>query len=275
MKSNKLIKNSMLFLVAIILFVLYIFPFALIIINSFKPRVEILRNPLALPTSFSLDNFIEAFNAMNFPRAFLNSLFVSVFALAVIIIFSSMLAYFLARWEWKINKIIFLLLVLSMLIPFQVLMVPFVAIFGQLGFFNSKVSLVFFYLGFGVAQATFLYHGFIKGIPKELEESALVDGASRGRVFFQVVFPMLKPITSTIAILNVLWVWNDFLLPSLVLTSPDVLTIPLSTASFFGRFSAEFGVAMAALILAIIPVIILYLVLQKQIINGIVDGALK
>lgn len=274
MKSRR-VKNLTLFVAATILFVLYIFPFVLIIINSLKSRTDIIRNPLSLPAEFSLTNFIEAFQAMNFPRTFLNSLFITVSSLLIIILFSSMLAYFLSRWDWRMNKFIFLILVLSMLVPFQVLMIPFVTIFGNFGLFNSRISLIFFYLGFGVAQATFLFHGFIKSIPREIEEAALVDGASRVKVFFQIIFPMLKPITSTIAILNVLWIWNDFWLPSLVLSSPEVLTIPLSTASFFGRFSAEFGIAMAALILAIIPIVIFYLILQKKIIKGIVDGALK
>jgi raffinose/stachyose/melibiose transport system permease protein len=187
-----------------------------------------------------------------------------------------MLAYFLARWPWKMNKTIFLVLVLSMIIPFQVVMIPFVVVYGSFfGVLDNRPTLMFAYLGFGIAQSTFLYHGFIKGIPRELEEAAAVDGAGRIRIFFQVVFPMLRPITSTIAILTVLWIWNDYLLPSLVLISPGNRTIPLSTFAFFGRFTAEFGVAMAALLLAILPIIIFYLVLQKHILKGIADGAIK
>jgi raffinose/stachyose/melibiose transport system permease protein len=126
-----------------------------------------------------------------------------------------------------------------------------------------------------VSQATFLYHGFIKSIPKELEEAAAVDGAGKLRVFFTIIFPILKPITSTVAILNILWIWNDFLLPSLVLISPSNRTIPLSTFSFFGRFTTDFGVAMSALLLAVLPIVICYLILQKHMIKGIADGAIK
>jgi len=260
----------------LLLFVVYIYPFVLVIINSFKDRVEVIRNPMALPESLSLTNFIQAYNTMNFTTAFINSLVITTASIVILILFCSMLAYFLARWPWKLNKIIFIVLVLSMMVPFQVVMLPFVIIYGSIfGVLDNQATLIFAYLGFGAAQSTFLYHGFVKGIPKELEEAAAVDGAGKIRTFFQVVFPMLKPITSTIAILNTLWIWNDFLLPSLVLTSPGNRTIPLSTFAFFGRFTTDFGVAMAALLLAVLPIIIFYLVLQKHIIKGIADGAIK
>jgi raffinose/stachyose/melibiose transport system permease protein len=264
------------FFATLALLVVYIYPFILVVINSFKDRVSVIRDPMALPTSIQFDNFISAYNTMNFTTAFLNSLLVTVAALVVQIVFCSMLAYFLVRWKWKRNKVVFLVLVLSMMVPFQVVMLPFVVIYGSIfGILDMRATLIFAYLGFGAAQSTFLYHGFIKGIPTELEEAASVDGASKLRVFFQVVFPILKPITSTIAILNTLWIWNDFLLPSLVLTSPGNRTIPLSTFAFFGRFTADFGVAMAALLLAVLPIIVFYLALQKHIIKGIADGAIK
>jgi len=275
-KRKKILGKVVLLLATLGLFVVYIYPFILVVINSFKSRAEVMRNPMALPESFGFDNFISAFNTMNFPTAFLNSLVISTASLVILVIFPAMLAYFLARWNWKINRIIFLVLVLSMMVPFQVVMLPLVIIYGSFfGVLDSQATLIFAYLGFGVAQSTFLCHGFIKGIPKELEEAAAVDGASKIRVFFQVVFPMLKPITSTVAILNILWIWNDYLLPSLVLTSPGNRTIPLSTFAFFGRFTTEFGVAMAALLLAVLPIIIFYLFLQKHIIKGIVQGAIK
>lgn len=273
---KKHIGKVLAFVATLILFFLYVYPFVLVVINSFKERVDIVRNPMALPTSLNFENFINAYNRMNFTTAFMNTLLITTVSLFLILFFSSMLAYFLARWAWKLNKVIFIVLVLSMIIPFQVVMIPFVVIYGNFfGVLDNRSTLMFAYLGFGVAQSVFLYHGFIKGIPRELEEAAAVDGAGRMRIFFQVVFPMLRPITSTIAILTMLWIWNDYLLPSLVLTSPANRTIPLSTFAFFGRFTAEFGIAMAALLLAILPIIIFYLILQKHIIKGIADGAIK
>lgn len=275
MKTKKLIKSISLMVLSIVLFTLYIFPFLLVVINSFKARLDIVSNPLALPASFTFDNYVTAFRTMNFMTSLWNSLIVTIVSTALIIIFSSMFAYFLVRWKWKMNNVLFLLLIASMIIPFQALMIPFVSIYGNLGLLNSKWILMFFYLGFGLGLATFMYHGFIKNIPVELEEAAIIDGASRMKVFWLVVFPMLKPITVTIIILDVLWIWNDFLLPSLVLISEGNRTIPLSTFYFFGEYTADFGSAMAGLVLAMIPIIIFFMILQKQVIKGVIDGAIK
>ncbi|MCL1997000.1 MAG: carbohydrate ABC transporter permease [Defluviitaleaceae bacterium] len=273
---NKKIAKILTLTATIALFFLYIYPFILVVINSFKDRASVIRDPMSLPDSLDFSNFFAAYTTMDFTTAVINSIMVTTISIVLIIFFASMLAYFLQRWDWKINKTIFTVLVLSMIIPFQVVMLPFVVIYGSVfGVLDSLPTLIFAYLGFGVAQSTFLYHGFIKSIPRELEEAAAIDGAGRIRTFFQVVFPILKPITSTIAILNVLWIWNDFLLPSIVITSASNRTIPLSTFAFFGRFTADFGVAMAGLLLAIIPIIAFYLVLQKHIIKGISDGAIK
>jgi raffinose/stachyose/melibiose transport system permease protein len=264
-----------LFGISSILLLFYMMPFIIVIINSMKTKYEILDNAMSLPKSFNLQNYVEAFKTMNFLQGFINSITVTVVSVTVIVICSSMLAYFLVRWEWKMNKLIFVLLVVSMIIPFQVLMIPFVKIYGELGLLSNKWNLVFFYLGFGTALATFMYHGFIKKIPVELEEAAIIDGASPLQVFFMVVFPLLKPITTTIVILDVLWIWNDFLLPNLVLATPNQKTLPLSMFFFFGKYSADYGIAMAALAMTVVPVLIFYLVLQKRIINGVVEGSIK
>ncbi|MBM7541200.1 carbohydrate ABC transporter permease [Amphibacillus cookii] len=274
MKSKK-IKSLLYYLLSLFLFLAFVFPFIIIIINSFKDNLSVVRNPLALPEVLSFSNYTQAFSAMNFISALKNSLIVTIGSSLLIIVFSSMLAYFLVRWKWKINRFIFLLLVMSMIIPFQSLMIPFVSIYGRLGLLDSKYVLMFYYLGFGLSLATFIYHGFIKNIPFELEEAAIIDGASRLQVFWKVIFPILKPITSTVLILDVLWIWNDFLLPSLVLVSADERTIPLSTFSFFGTYTNNYGLAMAGLVLAIIPIIIFFLILQKHIVRGVVEGAIK
>lgn len=275
MKLEKNLNKIIFFTMCTLLFVLYVFPFLLILLNSFKTRLEVVANPLSLPKSFSFANFIEAYQTMNYGSAVLNSLIITVISVTVIIIFSSMLAYFLVRWNWKINKVIFTALVASMIIPFQSVMIPFVTIFGNLNLLNSRGMLIYFYLGFGISMATFMFHGFIKNIPVELEEAAIIDGANKFQVFFKIVMPMLKPTTATIAILDVLWVWNDYLLPSLVLVNDDVRTLPLSTFYFFGKYTANYNVAMAALVLVLLPVLIFYFVMQKKIISGVVDGAIK
>jgi raffinose/stachyose/melibiose transport system permease protein len=260
---------------ALFFLVLMVFPFGLVLINAFKSRMEIIQNPLALPVSLSLDNFVIAWKTMDYHVVLGNTIYITAVSQVVLIVFSAMLAYMLVRWNWKINKIIFFVLVCAMIIPFQSLMIPFVSIFGKLGMMNSRTAMVFFYLGFGMPMTTFMYHGFIKGISKEMEEAALIDGCSYFACFWRIVFPNLKPITITILIINILWIWNDFLLPSLVLIKENTRTIPLSTFYFFGEYTAELGLAMAALIMGVLPVMAVYLFLQKHIVAGVMDGAIK
>lgn len=272
---NKKYSRIMMFILCSVLFILYIVPFFMILVNSVKSKLEVVKDPFFLPELFRWENYVEAFKTMNYQNGFINSLLITTASVAIIVVFSSMLAYYLVRNKGKLSNLIFLCLVAAMIIPFQSLMIPFVSIFGNLNLLNSRSMLVFYYLGFGVSMATFMYHGFIKNIPLELEESAMIDGATPIQIFFKVVFPMLKPITATIAILDVLWVWNDFLLPSLVLVKNDIKTLPLSTFYFFGQYTAQYNIAMAALVLVLIPVIIFFLIMQKQIIAGVTEGAIK
>lgn len=258
-----------------IVLVLYIVPFMFVLFNSFKTRKDIILNPLALPKSINFDNYISAFDKMGYMHAFTNSLIVTFFSVMLIIIFSSMTAYFLVRKRTKYTQIMFFILVASMIIPFQGIMIPLVKIYGSIGMLNNKWALIYMYIGFGAALAVFMYHGFIKSIPIELEEAAMIDGCTRFQIFWKIVFPLLKPTTMTIAILDVLWIWNDFLLPSLVLIKATERTLPLSTYYFYGTYTVDYGLSMAGLILTIIPVIIVYLFMQKSIINGVLQGSIK
>lgn len=268
-------KKTVLFILTLILFVFAIFPFLMILLNSFKDNVAIIENPLSFFGSVGFDNYIAAFKTMNFMSALLNTIIITVGSLLLLIVFSSMLAYFLARWDWKANKVILLVLIASMIIPFQTVMIPLVAIYGRMGILNTRLSLIIFYLGFGVAMATFMYHGFIQSIPVELEEAATIDGCSNFRRFWQIVFPLLSNITSTIIVLDLLWIWNDYLLPSLVLVRKEQRTLPLTTFYFFGTYSSQFGYGMAALVMTITPILVIYLFAQDKIINGVVEGAIK
>ncbi len=261
-------------ILAIILALFYMFPFVIVLINSLKGRIEVLKDPIALPTEINTSNYSEAWERMSYPLAFLNSTIVTVAALAILTIFPAMLAYYLARFPNRFTKIIYSMLIVSMIIPFQALMIPFVSIYGRLDMLNSRGSLVYFYLGFGVSLSTFLYVGFIKNIPLALDESAAIEGANKFQIFWQVIFPLLRPIFSTSLILNALWIWNDFLLPSLVLFQ-DSRTLPLQTFSFYGQYTSQYGQAMAGLVLSTVPIIIFYLALQRFILDGITAGAVK
>ena len=274
-KTFNLIKSIVLFL----FFILYMMPFILIVVNSFKTKTGILKNPLSIidPKGLTLDNFIKAFDKMEFVRAFTNSLIVTVISVLLIVILASMTAYLFVRVNWKATKFLFVLMIAGMIIPFQAIMIPLVSIYGNmLGILNSKATLIFMNVGFGISLAVFIYHGFIKSnVPLSLEEAAKLDGCNKLQTFFLVVFPLLKSITSTIVILDVLWIWNDYLLPSLVLTQKENFTLPLSTYAFYGTYTVDYGAIMAALVLTVIPVIILYIFLQKHIISGVISGAVK
>ena len=264
----------------IIIFAAYMFPFLMVVINSLKQKRDIIKSPfswLFTIKGLSFDNFVKAFTQMDFLNAFKNSLIVTVSATLLVTLFAAMLAYYIVRNNNVISKITFALMVASMIIPFQALMMPLVSIYGgTLNILNHRATLIFLHTGFSMAMSVFMFHGFIKGnIPIALEEAAYIDGCTHSQTFFKVVLPLLKPIISTMVILNSMAFWNDFLLPSLVLTDKKLLTLPLSTYSFYGTYSADYGTIMAGLLLCVIPILVLYMILQKQIIGGVVAGAVK
>ena len=264
----------------IIIFAAYMFPFLMVVINSLKQKRDIIKSPfswLFTIKGLSFDNFVKAFTQMDFLNAFKNSLIVTVSATLLVTLFAAMLAYYIVRNNNVISKITFALMVASMIIPFQALMIPLVSIYGgTLNILNHRATLIFLHTGFSLAMSVFMFHGFIKGnIPIALEEAAYIDGCTHSQTFFKIVLPLLKPIISTMVILNSMAFWNDFLLPSLVLTDKKLLTLPLSTYSFYGTYSADYGTIMAGLLLCVIPILVLYMILQKQIIGGVVAGAVK
>jgi raffinose/stachyose/melibiose transport system permease protein len=262
------------FIVGLVLSIAYVMPFFLVFVNSFKLKYAILADPLSFPVQITWDNFSQALEKMNFFVSLTNSLVVTVVSVSALILISSMLAFYLSRTPNKFTKAVFLILVASMIVPFQALMIPFVGLFAPLVEGRNIPMLIFFYMGFGTALSTFLYHGFISNIPKELDEAAAIDGASDFTIFWRIIFPMLRPITATVAIINALWIWNDYLLPRLVLDQ-NTQTLPLSTYLFYGQYSTEYGQAMAGLLLAVLPIIVFYLILQRQFISGISQGAVK
>jgi raffinose/stachyose/melibiose transport system permease protein len=274
MIKRQSIFRSIVFIVGAFLALAYVAPFFLVIINSVKPTLEIAQNPLSWPTAISWDNFNQAMQKMNYFRSLTNSVIITVLSVTALILVSSMLAYYLSRTKNKFTTVTFLILVSSMIVPFQALMIPFMAIFAPAVSINKIAMLIFFYVGFGTAMSTFLYHGFISNIPLELDEAASLDGASDFTTFRRIIFPMLRPVTATVAIINALWIWNDFLLPRLVLT-PETQTLPLSTYLFYGQYTTDYGQVMAGLLLSVLPIITFYLILQKQFISGISSGAVK
>ena len=278
--TKKRVTDALSMVVLIIVFLAYMFPFIMVVINSLKEKRDIIKSPfswLFTIKGLSFDNFVKAFTQMDFPRAIQNSLFITILATVFVTLLAAMLAYYIVRHNNGVSKVTFAAMVASMLIPFQAIMIPLVSIYGgTLNVLNHRVTLNFMHVGFSMAMSVFLFHGFIKGnVPIAIEEAAYIDGCTNVQTFFQIVFPLLKPIISTIVILNSMAFWNDYLLPSLVLTDKNLFTLPLSTYSFYGTYSADYGTIMAGLLLCIIPILVLYVALQKQIIGGVVSGAVK
>jgi len=270
----------------ILLFVLFMIPFGLVVLNSAKTSKEIIFNAIALPSDWGQlwTNITLIFTnpTVDYPGAFVDSAVITVVSLVVIVLFSSMCAWVLVRNDAVWSTVLFMVFVAAMVIPFQVLMYPLVRWMRVLGgFFHIQLlgtvpGIVFAYLGFGCPLSIFVFHGFIKNIPYELEESATIDGCSRGRTFFEIVFPLLQPIIVTVLILNGIWIWNDYLLPLLVLGSNGIVqTIPIAVTAFAGAYLKQWDLILTSTFIAMLPVIVLYLFAQRYIIKGMVEGSIK
>ena len=274
-KASSVIKTS----IVSVIFILYMFPFLLVLVNSLKRKVNIVKHPLQILDDAGLQwvNYKNAIEKMDFIRSFGNSFIITAVSVVLLIVFSSMAAYIFVRTDWKACKISFFAMMVSMVIPFQVIMIPLVSIYGgKLGILNSRTVLILMNFGFGTSMCTFMCHGFIKSnVPIALEEAARIDGCGPHGIFFKIVFPLMKPILSTIAILEVLGLWNDYLLPSLVLGKKNLYTLPLAIRTFYGTFTNDYGNIMAGLTLSIIPIVIVYVFLQKYIVGGVIAGAVK
>lgn len=263
-----------LFLLTAALFTL--FPIYMGLLNSLKTEGAMMNNILAIPDHFEFGNYIDAYRKVNFMRSLWNTSAVAVVGLAGIIVCASMAGYKLSRTSGKLSGFLFGLFAMSILIPFNSIVITLTKIAKVLNLQGSLLGLGLIYIGLGVAFAIFLYHGFVKSIPRDLDEAAVIDGCGEYRLFSVIIFPLLLPITATIAILNLLWMWNDFLLPLLILTDSDKYTLLLSINMLFGQYgNNDWSAILAALILTMLPVIVFYLLLQKYILKGIADGAIK
>ncbi len=273
-------------LLTLILFIFTMFPFFIVVINSAKSSFEIITDPISFPERWGqiLDNMSEIWNSesVRYSSSVVSSVVITTLSLATISIFSAMAAWVLVRTKSKLSTFIFLFFLSGLIIPFQVVMFPLVSLFRNINeIFDIKMlrtyhGMILAYIGFGAPLAVFMFHGFIKSIPKELEEAATIDGCSKPQIFFLIIMPILKPIFVTIIILNAIWIWNDFLLPQLILgVGNDIQTIPLAIANFAGSFVKKWDLIMTAVLMAAIPIIIGFLLLQKHIIKGMVAGSIK
>ncbi len=282
-KTSKLIISISLF----VLLILWVSPIFLVIINSLKDYQEVVTNKAALPVN-PIEQGLINFNAilandnLSLLSSFVSSLIITGVSLLCLTIVGAMAAWVLVRTKTRTSAVIFMVFVASMVIPFQAVMLPLVSWFAEVSSFTgialtrSYTGIILSYIGFGSALTIFMYHGFIKSIPMELEEAARIDGCNQYQIFLRIILPILKPITITLLILNGIWIWNDFLLPLVLLGQGNAIqTLPIGISNFIGSFVKQWELIMMCLILSIIPVLVLFIIGQKHIIRGMVGGAVK
>ncbi len=274
---SKKVKDALIFILLLLLSLVFIAPVLIVVINSFKLKFSIATQPFLLPTSetfIGFANYVEGLRTTDFLQAFGWSLFITVFSVLAIVIFTSMTAWYIVRVKTVLTSILYYSLVFSMIVPFQMVMFTMSKTANVLGL-DNPLGIILIYLGFGAGLATFMFTGFVKSVPLGIEESATIDGCSPLQTYFKIVFPILKPTTITVAILNAMWIWNDYLLPYLVIGN-DYKTIPIAIQYLKGGYgSIDMGAMMAMLVLSIIPVVVFYLFCQKYIIKGVAAGAVK
>ena len=264
-------KESILLLLGLV----FIFPIILVLLNSFKSYGEIYQSPFSFPSKFLIENYITVLKSINYPQKLFNSVFVTVMPLPFILVFGAMAAYKMTRTKTKFSAILFYLTISTMLIPIHVIMVPLMVEARLLGLVNKLFGLVLIYIGLQCPFTIFLYHGFVKNISTEIEESARIDGRGSFTIFFRIVFPMLKPISATIAILCSLYIWNDFLLPMLLISSNAKRTLPLVAFKYIGEFMKDWPLLLPTAVLLSLPIFVFFFIMQNYILEGIGKGAVK
>lgn len=278
MNARKAKHGTLLTVIFTIISIAYVYPIFLVVLNAFKKKAYISREPFSIPQGkifVGWDNYIKGIEKTGFIQAFGWSLFITVFSVAAIILCTSMCAWYICRVKNAATNTIYYLCLFSMIVPFQMVMFTLSKIANILHL-NNPVGIIVVYLGFGAGLSVFMFVGFVKSIPLEIEEAAMIDGCTPLQTFFQVVLPILKPTCITVTILQAMWIWNDYLLPYLVLDIRKYKTIPIAVQYLKGGYgSVDMGAMMGVLVLAIIPIIIFYLFCQKYIIEGVVAGAVK
>ena len=255
---------------------LFIYPVFLMFMNAFKPFGEIVSDPIAFPKKPTFENIVYVVKKIKYGKLFFNNVLITTIGIAGIVAFASLAAYILDRRRNRYTKFIYALIITPMLIPFQTIMITLLKTMSVINLSDSRIGLGIQYWGFGIPMATFIFYNFMNTIPREIDESAHMDGASTFRTFIAVVFPLMKPVSITVVVLDVMWIWNDFLLPLLMVNSSDkTKTLVLAAYTFVGQMNTKWQYAMAAMVLTVLPSIIIFIFLQKYIVEGVVAGAVK
>lgn len=269
------IRKSILNLILSIASIVYIYPILLVLLESVKTKADLAANPLGLPRELYFGNFVNAFKTMRYFRSLFNTTLIVAIAVAVCVVITSMAAYAIGRKGGRLYNGIYMFFLCGLIVPFQMVMIPLYKIMLGFKFINTYHGIIFVYLGTSAAFSVFLFSGFVKSVPRELEEAALIDGCGLYTTFFRIVFPLLKPAISTIAVLNTFSLWNDFLTPMLYLQKREMMTITVQLSAFVGQYYNYWSSIFAAIFLITYPMVIVYLFTQRYIISGITAGAVK
>lgn len=272
--KNK-INHSLLVILIWIMAVIFMAPLILVVINAFKTKGEIMTSAIALPESLYLDNFTTIMTDSNFFTAFLCSVFIVAVTTSLTVLVAAVTGYALARWESRLCKILIVVIMSTLFVPFQVYMVALIVVVRNIGLINNLFGLIMVYIALGMPVPIFLCRSYCVGMSREIEEAATIDGCSKARMVATIILPLMKPILATVAVLNALWVWGEFLVAFLVYGSGKPMTLPLSQRYFYGTYSNQWNLILTNFLISSIPIIIFYIIMQKHIIKGIAAGAVK
>ncbi|SDL83345.1 raffinose/stachyose/melibiose transport system permease protein [Sediminibacillus halophilus] len=268
-------KRLMIYIVLILFAIVNAYPIIWMVINSFKSESEFAVNQFGFPREFVLENYQNAWEIANFGVLFKNSIFICVAATVITVLIGALASYFLSRFSFKMNKFIYTFFIFGMLIPIHATLVPMFILMRNLGLLNTPITLLFPYIAFHLPITIFILTSFMKAFPKDIEESAIMDGCGIFRIFWSIVLPMSRPALATVVILNFIYNWNEFSFALVLINDPAFQTLPLGLANFAGQFTTNYGAQMAGLTMSLIPIIAIYLMLEKEIVKGMTAGAVK
>ena len=275
MRAREKRNRAILFIVVLLIALVFVYPLFMILFNSVKPLAEILKFPLQLPEAVHLENYVNAFSKIDVFHVVKNTAILTVFSVGGIVFLSSMTAWWTWRYQNRFTKLFQNFVILAMLIPFASLMLPLVQVMRGLHLSNNLFGGILTYWGIGMSFAFFMMQSAVKTLPVELEEAARIDGCSRLQTFFIIVLPLLRPTMISVILMDMFWIWNDFIVPLILLNSEKLQTIQLAINKLFGQYSSKWDIALPALVMTMLPIVIVFILLQKKIMEGVVAGAVK
>lgn len=269
------VKRFSIYTILILFAIVNVYPIFWMVMNSFKTAQDFSKNKLGLPEKFIFQNYIDAWNTANFQDFFINSMIVSVTAVIITVLFGALAAYFLSRFSFKMNRLIYGFFIFGLLVPIHATLVPMFIFMQNIGLLNTRLALILPYVAFNLPITIFLLYSFMKSFPKDIEESAIMDGASILRIFWSIILPMSKPAIATVTILSFINNWNEFVFALVLINDSALQTLPLGLQNFAGQYSTNYVAQMSGLTMALIPILIVFLFLEKEIVKGMTAGAVK